>query len=610
MKKQKLHLFALAAFCSLSINTFAQRNAYKVDIDLTQCNNDKLQINIRTPKVSSDVVEYQMPKMVPGTYAVYDFGRFVDKLVASDSLGNNLPVKRLDDNRWEISDAKKLFTISYESEDTYDTDKDNKIFEPGGTGYDAGKVFVLNNYSYLGYLKGMQNFRYEINFKKPEGFFGTSGLNVVKNTATDDVFSAPDYFELHDNPILYCKPDTAIIPVGNANLTVGVYSPNGVLSADLVRENLRATLDAQRKYLGGTLPVERYAILIYLTEGNTQSGGFGALEHSYSTLLVLPEADPNYLAQSIREVTAHEFFHIITPLTIHSEHIHDYDFINPQMSQHLWLYEGVTEYSAQHVQVKYDLYTHEEFYKQMRGKIQSSLGFKDDLAFTEMSKGALDKYEDQYTNVYQKGALIGMCLDLLLLEKSDGQYALQDLMQDLSKKFGKQKAFDDEKLFDIITELTYPEVGAFLKTYVGGGTPLPFKEVLNYAGVDYQAEVKKMEPKLGVLLARDLEGRLSVMGASTASQLGKDLKLQDGDVLVSMAGKEINVQNANTVFDEIKNTLNEGDKLEVIVKRGGKNKKLKAKVSLSEVSYQHIITELENPSEKQLKVRNAWLKGE
>ena len=47
--------------------------------------------------------------------------------------------------------------------------------------------------------------------------------------------------------------------------------------------------------------------------------------------------------------------------------------------------------------------------------------FDDNLPFTELSLGALDLYADQYYNVYQKGALLGLALDLSLLELSDWQ---------------------------------------------------------------------------------------------------------------------------------------------------------------------------------------------
>ena len=52
---------------------------------------------------------------------------------------------------------------------------------------------------------------------------------------------------------------------------------------------------------------------------------------------------------------AHEFLHIVTPLAIHAQQINDFDFYSPSMSKHLWLYEGVTEYTSVLVQVQQGL---------------------------------------------------------------------------------------------------------------------------------------------------------------------------------------------------------------------------------------------------------------
>ncbi|CAN0507203.1 unnamed protein product, partial [Scytosiphon promiscuus] len=207
-------------------------------------------------------------------------------------------------------------------------------------------------------------------------------------------------------------------------------------------------LEAQRKYLGGTLPIKKYAFLIYLTDKPSKSGMMGALEHSYSSLYFLPEIDPKYLTQSIRDIAAHEFFHIVTPLSIHSEEIQYFDFIEPKMSEHLWMYEGVTEYFANHVQVSYGLLPPEEFIENIRTKLNQASAFNDTVPFTVMSREVLGKYKDQYGNVYEKGALIGLCLDIRLRELSDGKYGLRNVMLDLSKVYGKTKAFKDEELFD------------------------------------------------------------------------------------------------------------------------------------------------------------------
>ena len=67
------------------------------------------------------------------------------------------------------------------------------------------------------------------------------------------------------------------------------------------------------------------------------------------------------LSSFVVRVAAHEFFHIVTPLNIHSKEIGDFDFINPKMSKHLWMYEGVTEYFAGHVKVYGGMQTTQEY---------------------------------------------------------------------------------------------------------------------------------------------------------------------------------------------------------------------------------------------------------
>ena len=144
--------------------------------------------------------------------------------------------------------------------------------------------------------------------------------------------------------------------MAGAEILISVFSPRRIVNAKDIMENIEDLMIAQSNYLGGTLPVKKYAYLIYLMDYPSLSKGMGALEHSYSSFYTLPESVANQLPQFVRDVAAHEFFHIITPLNIHSEQIHNFNYINPEMSKHLWLYEGVTEYSSMHMQVQQGLY--------------------------------------------------------------------------------------------------------------------------------------------------------------------------------------------------------------------------------------------------------------
>src|SRR5690606_35416776 len=163
----------------------------------------------------------------------------------------------------------------------------------------------------------------------------------------------------------------------------------------------------------------------------------------YTTLFRSPEAMPlENLVQTMTDVVSHEFFHILTPLNVHSNEIHYFDYNDPKMSQHLWMYEGVTEYFAHLFQVNQGLINDQEFYDRISSKVESSKNFDDTVPFTVLSQNILEEpYKSDYYNVYLKGALIGLALDIRLRELSDGKSGILNMMKDLSQRYGKDRPF-------------------------------------------------------------------------------------------------------------------------------------------------------------------------
>src|SRR5690606_18366994 len=124
-------------------------------------------------------------------------------------------------------------------------------------------------------------------------------------------------------------------------------------------------------------------------------------------------------------------------------------------------------------------------------KIVRSLQLDDTMSFTLMSENVIEKpYSDQYLNVYQKGALIGMCIDIIMREESNGQRGILSLMKELSKKYGIDKPCEDDKLIHEITAMTYPSVGQFLKTHVEGTTPINYAEFFDKVGLEITEDDK------------------------------------------------------------------------------------------------------------------------
>ena len=607
----KIFLIIIQLIC---VSAISMAQNYDVFIDLTKVKDDKVQVEISfTDFDLPESIEYQMPAMVPGTYAINDFGRVVSEFKAFNADGIETDVTRISDNRWLIESASSLSKITYWADDTFDGRAFRSVFEPTGTNIQADTNFVINTFGFIGYLEGLSAFSYRIKIKHSEHLYGASPMDREVLSATEETFMVDNYFQMTDSPIMYSFPDTASVMIGNTKVMVSVYSPGNKMDADFVMDKVEPTLIGAGQYLGGDLPVDNYLIIIYLTNGASGSGSFGALEHSYSTVFVLPDVSGDHLSHTLVDVTAHEFFHIITPLTIHSKEIGNYDFINPIMSRHLWLYEGVTEYSSMHMQVMYGLISPDEFLKVIEEKMDGASGFDDELPFTEMSLGALDKYENQYTNVYQKGALIGMCLDLKLLHLSDGQYGIRELLRTLSETYGIEKSFEDEELFDEITKLTYPEIREFFTQYVEGPEPLPIAECLGYAGVNYGSSGLEKVNTLGrVGLGFDSDRNMLVItGVDNMNSFGDKMGYEKGDLMVSINDNPITTENFNEVYDSFL-SQEEGEKVTVVVLRKNKygvekEKKLRGKVTAISKTGGGKVSWDNNSTEKQLLIRESWL---
>jgi len=281
------------------------------------------------------------------------------------------------------------------------------------------------------------------------------------------------------------------------------------------------------------------------------------------------------------------------------------------------MYEGVTEYFATLFQVDQDLVSEEEFYASILGKIKSSQNMKDDMSFTKMSENVLDEpYASQYYNVYQKGALIGMCIDILMREESNGNRGILSLMKELSNKYGKSKPFEDDKIINEITEMTYPSVGDFLKAHVIGtesaakASPIDYNLFFDKLGLETvedkvksnyivhgQVPIVSGSPDKGIFFTD--------MVADNSFWAGEGAKAND--VIKEVNGEEVTLMNANKIFQQVFG-WQEGQDVHVKLLRDGKEVVIKTKAK-QPYSKGFKLSVKSGATDKQNTLRNAWLKG-
>ncbi len=612
-------LFSALVFClnlelsSQNVQAVSTPTETKVLIDLNTYSTNTLEVQVEFPKNNLEKVHYFMPKVIPGTYSSNNYGRLIESITALDQNGKLLSVNRIDENKWEINDAKNLKFLKYRVKDSFDDLADKEIFRPSGSQFETD-YFVLNLFALVGYIEEYKNQPYQLEIRKPQNLYGSTVLTRTKSNTESDVFKANSYFELHDSPIMYAKADTASAMVFNCKVKVAVHSQTGTLNAQSVLKESRDVLDAIGVYLGRKLPVNEYVILLLAEELKEDIKGYGALEHNKSTFIYMPEYDAEELLVEVRNIVAHEFLHIVTPLNFHCENVHKFNFYNPKMSSHLWLYEGITEYTSMLVQVRAGLISPEAFMKDMEEKMDNSDSFNSFLPMTVMSRNVISLFNDQYLNVYQKGAISGLALDLKLRILSKGQSGLGDLINKLSSVYGPDTFFVDNELFDIMVNHSYPELKEFFARHYEGAEPFPLEELLAEVGILYRESIMSSIIDFGDIGADfdETQQRLFITTMDAPSPLSQALGLKAGDRLESLNKVPLRMETSREVFKNFFDNIEEGEKVEMEVLRfDNKGKwtkiKLKAIAQSRPREVRNYIQWDENLTTEQSALRSAWL---
>ena len=614
-------LLALLYSCGTSKSVLSEENTViETTIDLVNVANDRVNVTINPGSFSKNNISFFIPKTVPGTYSEDNYGKYIEDLKAYDYKGNELLVTSIGANEWNISDATKLDKISYYVTDTYDTESElnDPVFSPAGTNILKDKNFVLNLHGFVGYFEGLKEVPYELIISSPSNLVPTTSLNKKPEVAESmtDTFVASRYFEVVDNPILYAKENTASFVINDITINLSVYSPNDRYAATDLKESMERMMRAQKAFLGEIDGTKEYNILLYLsTLDQNDASGFGALEHHTSTVVVLPEQMPlEALETAMIDVVSHEFFHIVTPLNVHSKEIQFFDFNDPKMSQHLWMYEGTTEYFANLFQIQQGLIDEADFFTRIVDKINNSKSYDDEMSFTTMSSNILQNpYKGNYANVYEKGTLLNMSLDIRLRDLSNGEKGVLWLMKELSKKYDDDTPFEDDEIIDEIVAMTYPEIRSFFELYVQGNTPLDYDEILASVGL----RTTDSQERSGYFLNGEVpfididpsnSDAIFIRNGIELNTFFTNLGAQGGDTIRSIDGMPISLESIRPIIGQSFGWTSDRE-ITMVVTRGDEELTLQGKVGTPMLKVTTIvpIDSLENTP--QSKLRKAWLKG-
>ncbi len=583
----------ILAFFLLFIQFVSVSAQHKFFVNLNDRSDDLFKVTLIPEKLSGQNKIYQFASTAPGTYQIMDIGRFVRSFQAYDSKGIELGSKQVSTNQWELEEPKKTAKIIYTIAETWDTPvKENPVYAMSGSSIEEDHV-LINGQCVFGYFHGMNKTPIKIKLEYPNKWLVGTALKLN----SDGFYDAVDYDYIVDSPILLGNLTKATTKIENTTIDVLTYSKTGKINSDQLLLLLEDIIGATSQFTQG-LPVDRYTFLFHFEKFSA-----GAWEHNYSSFYVFQETElTDLVANELKSVAAHEFYHIVTPLNIHSELVGNFNFEKPTMSQHIWLYEGVTEWASDILQLRDYLITLEEYIKQVKSKLSANDNFDQSISLTELSLNSTAR-QDQYPNIYQKGALIAGLLDIRLLELSNGKKGLREVINKLYKDYGIERAFSEKDFFNEFTNRTYPEISDFINRYIKGTDKLPIKEYYGKIGIEYKefAGIDSSKISLGFGIGVK-DGKFIVTNVENPSADG----IKAGDYIIKVNGEDVDLQNAQTKFAFI-SKMKVGESFMLTAQSDGEQRELKVTMQPRKIKHQLIIKE--DATEEQLNLRSAWMKN-
>ncbi len=567
-------------------------------VDLNDRTGDTFKVTLSVNDLGPENAVYQFASTAPGTYQRMDVGRFVRSFEAVDAQGDVILSENISTNQWRISDPESVSVIRYTVAETWDTPVDeNPIFMMAGTSIEDDHV-LINGQAVFGYPTGMQARPLRIQLLHPAGWMVGTALDSDE-TGT---LLADDYDHVVDSPILMGRLSKASLDIRGSEIEVYTYSKTDKVHSDQILEAITDILDAAGDFLI-ELPVKRYTFLFHFEDVT-----MGAWEHSYSSEYVYAEdAFEMAIAESIPSVVAHEFFHVVTPLNIHSEIVEYFNFVEPVASEHIWLYEGTTEWASDIMQLRAGLIDLDNYLGRLSEKLNADDRYDKEYSLSDLGLNSYStKGQQQWGNIYQRGALVSGLLDLKILELSGGARGLREVILDLAARYGPDTSFVESTFFEEFAEMTYPEVLRILERHVRGTDVLPMAEYYQKIGIEYVPEFSTGEQIASFGMQVGLDGtNLVLVGVG---EIAEGCGLALGDALVGFDGMEVTLQTAQHVLAAFHSIAADED-FTIKIRRGEKEHEFTCAKRMVDRIDKHVFRVDSEATPEQVALRTAWMKN-
>jgi len=477
---------------------------------MPQPSNHLFHVTLRADGLKGEVHDVKMPAWHPGYYRMIDYAKNLSDFRARDGAGRALPWEKVTKNTWRIATGKtSTMILSYDVLGTVSFSAQNFLGE--------SRAFIAPTGMYV-YLAGQLQHAAMVSIQLPPGWGRiATGLDPVPGRA--NTFSAPDVDALYDCPILIGNQETLGFDVQGKRHTVAIESIPASVDRPRMLADLKKMVESAATLMGD-LPYTRYAFLMM---GN----GNGGIEHANSSANSFNGnslADENGYRRWLSFI-CHEYFHHYNVKRIRPIALGPFDYDTENLTNMLWVSEGLTVYYQDLLLVRAGLQTSDQYMNKMASAINSfenvpGRHYQSATGSSMTTWGTSGVGNDRNTTIsyYNNGAMIGAMLDLKIRNESGNRKSLDDVIRALYRKYYQQKkrGFTDDEF----TQECESAAGARLTEvfeYASTTRDVDYARYFAYAGLDVTTTSEDAPGSYLGLNTQTRDGRLVVVSTSAGS---------------------------------------------------------------------------------------------
>jgi predicted metalloprotease with PDZ domain len=466
---------------------------YRIELADPAAHLIKVELHLEAPSQTGH--RLMLPAWIPGSYMIREFARHIMGMQATQG-GKPLGITQLSKDHWQLAPNHKPVVVAYT---LYAYDLSVRAAH-----FDAQHAFF--NPSVLCLLAQDLDpapLTLELVFPKGKPFSAWRVATTLPQRKALQ-FSAANYDELIDHPFECGTFVSKTFKAAGVTHEVAVTGKAPLFWPRLLQD-MQHICTRQIELFGKPAPFKRYLFLITAT-----GDGYGGLEHRSSTALLtsrnslpfeaatkkastgspsepLPQAYRNFLG-----LVSHEYFHSWNVKRVKPAAFEPYQLDRENYTSLLWIFEGFTSYYDDLMLVRSGVITQAEYLQCLSTTINQVMAAPGHQhhSVAQASFEAWTKYYRQDENspnaqvsYYAKGALVALCLDLLIRDRSPK--SLDDVMRWLWQHHGQpgQTGLAENGFAQAVQAATGLDLSRPIHDFAYTTKPLPLKKLLATQGV-------------------------------------------------------------------------------------------------------------------------------